>query len=418
MRLLYLSYFYPPLGGPAVLRNVKTVKYLSQMGFEIDVLTLEEPEYLYRDESLLAQCHERNLIRTPSWDPMTLLKKLDSGKQTPSSSLYLNTPERIKLLIRQLYPIDNKIGWLPFLLKAGNAAIRQNDYDLIYVSLGPFSAGVGAWLLSRQSGIPYVVDMRDYWTLLSDYDLQGNALNRWFSQRWEARIHRKAALIVTATEGIGKDIARVFGTDLSAKMVTIYNGWDEEDFDHLLPTEQTAGYTLAYFGNIYARRSLKHFYAAVKRLRQEGLLPNHTRIRLHGNFFRETLQEIEASGIKDLIEVIPQLEHCQALAAMQAADVLVLTLNSSGPEGTLSAKLFEYLRCQKPILAMVPAHNEAARLLRSLGHDLICAMESTDSICHCLKRLFASSPGTYAIPWQLERKSQITRLAEALRGIV
>ncbi len=148
------------------------------------------------------------------------------------------------------------------------------------------------------------------------------------------------------------------------------------------------------------------------------MLPNHTRIRLHGNFFRETLQEIEASGIKDLIEVIPQLEHCQALAAMQAADVLVLTLNSSGPEGTLSAKLFEYLRCQKPILAMVPAHNEAARLLRSLGHDLICAMESTDSICHCLKRLFASSPGTYAIPWQLERKSQITRLAEALRGIV
>jgi len=29
-RVLYLSYFYPPLGGPAVLRNLKTVKYLSR----------------------------------------------------------------------------------------------------------------------------------------------------------------------------------------------------------------------------------------------------------------------------------------------------------------------------------------------------------------------------------------------------
>jgi hypothetical protein len=57
-RILYISYFYPPLGGPAVLRNLKTVKYLSKHGFSVDVITPSDREYLCRDESLQVQQYE------------------------------------------------------------------------------------------------------------------------------------------------------------------------------------------------------------------------------------------------------------------------------------------------------------------------------------------------------------------------
>lgn len=418
MRALYISYFYPPLGGPAPLRNVKTVKYLAEAGIDCDVVTVNELEYLYRDASLLDECREQHIFRTASLDPMALLKKSGLSRGKSASRLYMNTPERIKLRVRRLYPIDDKIGWLPYLIKAGKRALNSASYDLIYISLGPFSSGLGAYRLSRSSGLPLVVDLRDYWTLLSDYDLQGSKARRAFSRYWEGKIYQQASLIVTATKGIGTDAAAAFGKELEAKLLPVYNGWDAQDFADLPELEKPAGYTLAYFGNIYARRSLAALYAALKRLRDEGSLPSETRVRLYGNFFRETLEEIADSGIADMVETVPLLEHKQALAQMRASDALILAINSSSPRGTLTSKVFEYLRAQRPILAMVPAQNEAAGLLRRCGQDFICAMESPDSVYHCLKRLFAEGKRDYPIPLELERGEQVKRLAERLQTMV
>ncbi len=415
MRVLYISYFYPPLGGPAALRNLKTVKYLAEHGIFCDVLTVKDIEYINRDPALLRENAAATIIRADSLDPMALLKKGRTTGNSGPSSLYLNTPEKLKLRLRQLYPVDNKIGWLPALLKAGRRAIREHKPDLIYISLGPWSSGIGAYALSRESGIPLAVDLRDYWTLLNDYDLQGGALNRNLSRGLEQRIYAHASLIITATEGIGADAARAFGPQLARKMITVYNGWDEDDFVELPQTKPSPGFTFAYFGNIYARRSLRHFYQALARLRSENALPPNTRVKLYGNFFRETLREVETSGIEDLIDIIPQLSHRQALAAMLASDALLLLINSSSPRGTLTSKVFEYLRAQKPIVAMVPRLGEAATLLTSCGHDLICAMESSDNIHHCLQRLFTEVSGDYSIPWELERKNQVAKLAEKLQ---
>jgi hypothetical protein len=417
MRVLYISYFYPPLGGPAALRNVKTVKYLAEAGITCDVLTVGDIEYLYRDESLLEECREDKLIRTGSLDPMALLGKAKKGGQQQATQLYLKTPERWKLLIRRLFPIDNKIGWVPALIKAGKTALASAEYDLIFVSLGPFSSALGAYHLVKNSGLPLVLDLRDYWNLLNDYELQGTLLHRAFSRHWEKKVYKFASLIVTATQGIGTDAAKAYGAELADKMITIYNGWDKEDFADTLPVEKAPGFELAYFGNIYARRSLRAFYQAMLRLRNERLLPENTRIKLYGNFFREALKEIENSGISDIVEIIPQLEHRDALARMRASDVLLLTVNSSAPRGTLTSKVFEYLRSQRPILAMVPVKGEAAELLRAYGQEFICPMESVDGIYHCLKRLLASEPKNYSIPEDLERSVQVGKLAERLKSL-
>jgi hypothetical protein len=66
MKLLYISYFFPPLGGPAAIRNQKTVKYLGDFGWDIDVLTVGEIEYNYHDECLLASINP-DRFSGPSW---------------------------------------------------------------------------------------------------------------------------------------------------------------------------------------------------------------------------------------------------------------------------------------------------------------------------------------------------------------
>ncbi|MDD2229904.1 MAG: glycosyltransferase [Candidatus Cloacimonetes bacterium] len=420
MNILYISYFYPPLGGPASLRNVKTIKYLSELGCKIDVLTVKEIEYNYLDNSLQSETKEHSIIRTASYDPMALMKRLLGKRPATSQTLYKNTPERLKLLIRRMYPLDDKVGWLPPLIAAGNRALNSGNYDLIYVSCGPFSSAIAAWWLGKRHKIPYAAEMRDYWTLLSDYDLHGSAMQHAFARYWEKRILCDAKWIITATKGIGKDLSTAFGDDLTNKMLTMYNGHDEEDYTDLpLLAPRSKGFVLSYFGALYARRSLKCFYTALKELAEAKLLPMNTQVKLFGNYNIETQQDVEHSGIKDMITITASLNHKEALQHMAESDALILVINSSSPYGTLTSKVFEYLRIGKPILALVPSTGEAAELLAESGQSYICAMESVSSIKACIIRLldarYTEPTFSYAAA-KYSRKAQVGALYHFLKS--
>jgi glycosyltransferase involved in cell wall biosynthesis len=422
MKILYISYFYPPLGGPAALRNMKTVRYLSELGAEISVLTVEDIEYAYFDPSLQAGCGESALHRVPSWDPMALLRKAFGKHKTASQMVYKRSPERLKLFIRRLSPIDDKIGWLPHLLKAGRRLLSEEHFDIIYVSCGPFSSALAAYKLAEEFDKPLVVDYRDYWTLLTDYDLMGNKLKMAWSRRWEARILKRANLLICATKGIRDDLANAFDPDLNRHSFILYNGHDERDFGDLPFTKPSSDYfTLSYFGNIYARRSLKHLYQALEEMEREKLIPRNLRVLLYGNFNREVYEEIEHSGISGRIAILPQTSHREALTAMQEADALILVINSSSPKGTLTSKVFEYLRLGRPILAMVPRKGEAADLLREYGITSICPMESVSGIKHCLSDLFdarAIETGVAEALSKYERGAQIKALFARLQDLI
>nr|MDK2850482.1 hypothetical protein [Candidatus Cloacimonadota bacterium] len=422
MKILYISYFYPPLGGPAVLRNLKTVRYLSEAGAKITLLTIDEIEYAYWDPSLSLLCREDKLIRTPSWDPMALLRKLFGKNKSTSGYIYKKSPESLKLFMRRLYPIDDKIGWLPHLLKAGRIELQSGAYDLIFVSCGPFSSAIAAYKLAEEFQLPLVVDYRDYWTLLTDYDLMGNPFKRHFSKAWEKRILGRADLIVSATKGIAEDLAKHFDPQLKDKTFLLFNGHDEEDFKDI-PSERPSSehFTLAYFGNIYARRSLKYLYRAIEEMDREKLIPANLRILLYGNFNREVYDEIEKSGIKERISVQNQVPHREALAKMQQADALILVINSSSPKGTLTSKIFEYLRIARPILAMVPQKSEAAELLKECGIKTICPMESVSAIKICLSKLFDDRDRKIELSPALtkyERRRQVYQLFGRLEELI
>ncbi|MCK9556918.1 MAG: glycosyltransferase [Candidatus Cloacimonetes bacterium] len=422
MKILYISYFYPPLGGPAALRNLKTVKYFSEAGAEITVLTVEDIEYAYNDPSLVTGCGERHLVHVPSWDPMALLRKAFGKNRAASQMVYKRSPERLKLMIRQMAPIDDKIGWLPHLLRTGRKLLQKQDYELIYVSCGPFSSAIGAYKLAEEFHLRLVVDYRDYWTLLSDYDLMGNAFKRKLSRAWEQRILKRADFVVCATCGIRDDLAAAFDPDLIKRSFVLYNGHDERDFDGLAAGRPSSShYSLCYFGNIYARRSLKHLYQAILELEREELVPQNLRILLYGNFNREVYDEIEHSGISERIQVMPQLSHKEALRTMQEADALILVINSSSPKGTLTSKVFEYLRLARPILAMVPQNGEAAQLLQECGITTLCPMESVSGIKECLNRLF-DAPVAELQPAsalaKYERGAQLRVLYQHLQDLV
>jgi len=424
MRILYLSYFFPPLGGPASIRNAKTVKYLQELGATVDVITVTDIEYNTYDASLEAETGSAKIFRAASWDLMSLLKKLSSKGKVNSQEIYFRSPENLKRILRGIHPIDDKIGWVYPAWKMGKDLLKQNIYDLIYVSCGPFSSALAAYYLAKSSGIPFVIDYRDYWTLLSDYERDITFLHKYLAQHWEKRILSSASLIVTATKGIGRDLCKQFGSWLQNKMLTVYNGWDERDFagtKELNPVvrDHEKPFTIAYFGVIYARRSLKHLLEAMHQLMKENRIPAGITLDLYGNYYPETISQIETSGIAASVRIHTPLPHREALIAMQKADLLLLLINSSSPYGTLTSKIFEYLRSTRPILALAPAQGEAAELLNACGHEYICAMESTSAIADTIELAWQQkdNPRAFTNPAEFERSHQLKSLYQRLETL-
>jgi len=420
LRLLLFAYFYPPLGGPAVQRPAKTVKYLTRLGWQVDVITVGEILYHSTDATLLADCTHERLFRTPSCDPMYLLSRVRRLFPLRSNDLYFSTRAGIKDFIRRLYPLDEKSGWLPFAIKAGLQAVRTARYDAVMVTCGPFSAALVARWVADRAHLPLILDYRDHWTLNTSIRQPRNHIFHWL-QRLEHRLLHRADVVTTATATMRENLLKRFGFELAGKSLPVFNGWDEEDFT-VSPEPWTPGNSIciSYFGTLYQDRSLHALLTAVARYNAQNPSQPLT-MRFVGNFFAETVQVIKSCQVARYISLIPQQPHPEAIRLMSTSDILLLVIGEEDKRWVLTGKLFEYLRCRRPILALAPHRGEAADLLNRCGQHAIADIAYPEEIVFALQKLEAliqSGKLAFTYPEEYERSRQIAVLDRRLRNLL
>ena len=81
-RILIVSYYWPPAGGPGVQRWLKFVKYLPDFGWTPTVFIPENPSYPLLDDSLVREVPEDvEIIKTKIWEPYQLAEKLNKNNK-------------------------------------------------------------------------------------------------------------------------------------------------------------------------------------------------------------------------------------------------------------------------------------------------------------------------------------------------
>lgn len=410
--ILLIAYFYPPLGGPAVQRPAKTVKYLTKSGWDVDVITIKDIVYHSTDESLNNECTHRNIIRTASFDLMYLLNLIKKITHLNSDKLYFHTSQSKKNLIRRLFPIDEKIGWVPYIIKAGIKAIKENRYNYIFVTCGPFSSSIAASYLARRFNIPLIVDYRDHWTLNNTVIQPGTWIFKRI-QHLEQKLLNRARLVLTATGYMKTDLAARFGQHLNDKILPFYNGWDEADFtDKIRQRKQDGKIRISYIGTLYGERPIKYFINALNAIKKEQ--PDiEPELWMVGNFYPETVKEIKDSGFLQQTTFIKQQSHSDAIQLMIDSDILLLIIGGKKNKWILTGKLFEYLRSRRPIITLAPKDSEAGRILNKSGHTHICEINQSAEIKAALESLInivQSDAYNYTIPYEYERFNQVNNL--------
>ena len=133
-------------------------------------------------------------------------------------------------------------------------------------------------------------------------------------------------------------------------------------------------------------------------------------------------------GLGDALALEGFRPHAEALAAMRAADVLLLLVPRADGRGlsVVSGKVFEYLAAERPILALVPPEGDAAALLRDTGSAWIADPDDEAAIAAAIGESIAAWEGDrlderrLSADWRerLDRRTRAGELAALLREVV
>lgn len=369
-RVLMIAYHFPPLqGGSGVLRTLGFARYLPEAGWQPLILSASAGAY--------AQTGSESDVRL-----------------TVRRSVALDAARHLAL--RGRYPgclalPDRWSSWWLSAVPAGLAMIRRYRPDAIWSTYPIATAHLIGLTLHKLSGLPWIADQRD--PMLDDSDPQApypphprvHRLHGWIEQRIAAR---SAAIVCTTPGSLDAHRRRLAQVD-AARLCLIENGYDEAGFeDGATTTGHRSRFLLLHSGVIYpSERDPQALFEALARLRRDGLLaPRNFQLLLRATGHDAWLAALLARyGIADLVTLAPLLPHGEALREMQSADGLLL-LQAANCNSQIPAKLYEYLRCRRPVLALTDLAGDSAAKLRLCGIDTIGQLASSGDCARALLR--------------------------------
>ena len=400
MKLLLVTWYFPPANTIGAVRMGKFAKYLSRRGIDFRVLTgrdwgLPETLPLEIDRRHMVQARWRDLNELPrpvrafrDWlkrrgqpVPGVLPRNSSAEKLVHSKEIVPKGTvlvQRMSALYRDIvnFP-DRQVGWAPYALGGARKLFREWRPDLIYASVPPYTSLFVADMLSRRYGIPWVAEYRDRWC--DDPYVVMPRWRAWLEHRLERRMMQRAAGIVTVSEPWAELYRAKYGRPTRA----ILNGYDPEDLPDPAPQPGPGPLRILYTGSIYiGYRDPTPLFAA---LAQRPDLKQDVLVEFYGTAPDHVLPLAEQAGVREQVRIHPGVPFREALALQHAADVLLLMQwNDPREQGNVPAKLFEYMATGRPILGIgiedgVPARliaargaglyaNDPARIAAQLGH--------------------------------------------------
>ena len=368
-KVLFIAYYFPPLGMGGVQRAAKFAKYLPSFRWKPFVLTVKDVQYLAKDPSLLEELPpEVEVIRTGSFDPLRIsfvLKDLFKKRTQKAGSVQQTRIKRPKLSSWFFFP-DSKIGWIPFALLAGLKLAREEKIDLIFTTSPPPSLHLVGYLLKLLTGKPWVADFRDPWVGFR-HEEYPTPFHVWLKNRLIKKISENADAIVSVNQKISQRLLSLH--PLVKKIETIPNGYDESDFC-LPPPVKSDLFVIGYLGTFSQDHDPEPFLSGLKSLLEEKAVPKEKIKLVHiglcvGIDLDRLVKKYDLGGV---VEKKGYLPHKEALARLEEASLLLLTTSQTQDAEMIStSKLFEYMPLRKPILAIVPPAGAAAEVVYSLN---------------------------------------------------
>ncbi|MGH2637383.1 MAG: glycosyltransferase [Actinomycetota bacterium] len=420
LRILVVSFRFPPFNSAGAVSIGKAAKYLVALGHEVQVITAGDQQL---PTNLPMEVDPGTVVATRWFNPMRVAEPIAGGRQRVSATGFSagrrhdRLVHRVGRLYRSVMIPDREIGWAWPAVRAGRRLISTWRPDVIFASAPPNTSLVVAKALSRGTGIPWVAGLGDLWSDNPYNPYRGTPLAR-LDRSLESRVLRAAAGCVVTTDEAGELIRGRYGTPTA----TVMNGFDADDARTRSGPSRPNELRIVYTGILmHDRRDPTALFRAMRRLRDEG-------DTVVADFYGRDAPVAEKAagrvGVTDLVRSHGPISHEESLQAQRDADVLLLLQwNDPAERITCPLKIFEYAAALRPVLGLGPDDGVVARLLRQF--DMGMVLQHPNDIARELRRWtelkarLGHVPDVAPVPpGELSRERQVATLASFLADIV
>lgn len=373
-KILIITYYWPPAGGPGVQRWLKFAKYLPDFGWKPIIYTPENPSYPLLDETLMKDVpQELEIVRTKIWEPYQLAEKLNkSNKKFKAGQFDVGKNQswksKLSIWVRGNFFIpDARVFWVKPSIQFLEKYLKENEIDTIVTSGPPHSLHlIGLGLKNTLSNLKWIADFRDPWTEISYYKhLKLTKGSDKKHRQLESAVFKKAD-ITLATSYTDAENFRKAG----ANAVCITNGFDESDStgqngERAKEPEVKSKFTLSYIGVLEQLRNPENLWKVLDELVRENTeFAKHFSLKFVGRIDDRILGSMEDSSLKNHILNLGYLSHGKAVEEMQNSEMLLITnFPNESSRGIIPGKIFEYLASGKLILSFGPDKADVSRIL-------------------------------------------------------
>ena len=414
MKVLILTYYWPPSGGPGVQRWLKFVKYLPDFGIQPVVLTVEpsRAEYPVLDTSLEAEIsHDLIVYRTDCKGVYDWYKKFTGTKTAPYSG-FANEGEpgflqKIARFIRgNFFLPDARRGWIKYAFAEACRIIEKHGIDTVITTGPPHSTHLTGLKIKKKYDVKWIVDFRDPWATIFYNDSL-------FQTRWAKRINRKMEqsvlnacdhLLLVADEREKLKIDK-------SKVIFLPNGFDTVDFYDKQPINPDI-FTVCYTGTAAANYPAEKLLEAFVALTKEMVF----KLRFVGKI-TDSIKQNFSEQLCDSVEFVDFVTHGEVINIMLSSSVLLMMIpKADNSRIILTGKLFEYLATGKPVMVVGPPDSIAAQIVKQAKAGDTFDYDDSEGMKNFLLQQYQNfKNGSFPIPdWEVINQYNRKRLTQRL----
>ncbi len=353
-KIVLIAYYYPPHREIGAARPYRFARFLRRSGADVRVVCAPAMVRRATDRHYLAS-------EAPSEAPCRVHYRDSSGVGRWISAM-------LDGLERHLLPHKDRLGWLPCAYETAQRAMTGQC--VVMSTHPPVVTHLVALALKLRFGRPWVADFRD--------PLWGNPTRTaWRAGLLDPLIERlvmAAADAIIANTDSSADLLRARYPAQAGKVHLIWNGFDPDDA--IVPMPHPSAYTLSHVGSLYGDRCPVALIQAIQRLTAQGRLPEAWQFRQTGAIEARRLHDSPLLQLARSGEAYVCPHHVPEAAArleMLSARVLVLLdMNDMNPGLQVPAKLFDYVRTGRPIMALTRPGSATERVLAMAGVQHAC----------------------------------------------
>lgn len=385
--IVLLAPYFLPRRRVGVWRPFKFAIHLKEFGWKPHIVIIKaEGTLTDKEQQLLADV---SVYSIPP--PFDFTDKSESSRSIPdkTSSKERKGTDQLSAaakFVDRHFPVDT---WLPlFMLKQRyvKQVISNINPALIWSTGDPWSSHWLARQMAAKFQLPWIADFRDPWTLGEVNLKERSGFSSFFDRYLEKQVVKNASLL-TFTAKATETLYREYYHKYNFEAATIYNSFDPalyERFDNEKELFDSSFLNVIFFGSFRSRCPAESFIEVLKKIGQYAK-EEAKRIRMYsfGPLNKSDKEKAKGAGVLNQFRQLDPIPPEKALQYLKNADVLWLNTKTE-LKNVVSAKLWDYLATQKPVISL-SSNDETAKILNETGTGIQFKTEQTEKAANVLK---------------------------------